>query len=275
MVSFKFQGCTFVGNDITCNFNAPSSATSVSEFAFTGCVFRFQANFSEFIVDGNGTNFNLIGNTFRFTGIPVTVGGVDKYNLPVPIVSLYDIKGYAVTGNSFCGVLPIYEAPAYMRVNGTSSGKFQGNLFPQADILTTGGDVAVVGTNTNVTILESQQTSRRLLNTVIPNGTYNLASPTIASINTICTKPQAAIVQLYIDTSTITNPGLGDMIIECVGLGPFAGNKYQVNGTGTNGINAIFVGTVFGTVSFNITTNFQIVTTTGASQRSFMSITFI
>jgi hypothetical protein len=114
-----------------------------------------------------------------------------------------------------------------------------------------------------------------LLNTVISNGTYNLANPIIASINTICTKPQVAIVQLYIDTSTITNPGAGDMIIECVGLGPFAGNKYQVNGTGTNGVNATFVGTVLGTVSFNIITNFQIVTTTAASQRSFMSITFI
>jgi hypothetical protein len=238
-------------------------------------VFRLWANFSEFIVDGNGTNFNLTGNTFRFYGDPITVGGIDKYDLPVPIVSLYDIEGYAVTGNSFHGVLPIHEAPSYMRVNGTSSGKFQGNLFPQTDILTTGDDVAVIGTNTNVTILESQQASRRLLNVGISNGTYNLSNPTIASINTICTKPQTAIVQLYIDTSTITNPGAADMLIECVGLGPYASNKYQVNGTGTNGVNAIFVGTVTGTIYFNIITNFQIVTSTAASQRSFMSITFI
>lgn len=273
LVSLKFNGCNFVGNDMSLQFGS-STTLNRSEIVFSGCVFRIWANLSELIVGGYVQGFAVTGCVFRFYGDPVTVGGVDKYNLPVNIWAISDVSNFVFSNNTFSGILPIHEAPCYITLGDVSDAIFSGNQFPQTDVLTTGDDVRVTGTAENVIVLGSQQSNRRQLSAGISAGTYNGGNPVLASIDTQCTKPAMAIVNVYVDATTITNPGATTMLFELEGLSPATVNKREVKSTGSQAIDYTFVGVVNGTVNFKVYSSLQAVVGAGTTAK-FMTITFI
>lgn len=273
LVSLKFNGCNFVGNDMSLQFGS-STTLNRSEIVFCGCVFRIWANFSELVVGGYAQGFSVTGCVFRFYGDPVTVGGVDMYNLPVNIWAISDVSNLVFSSNTFSGILPIHQAPCYVTLGDVSDAIFSGNQFPVTDILTTGDDVRVTGTADNVIVLGSQQSNRRQLSVGITAGTYNGGNPVLASINTQCSKPAMAIVNVYVDDATITNPGATTMLFELEGLAPISINKREVKTTGAQSLDYTFVGIVNGTVNFKVYQSLQAVVGAGTTAK-FMTITFI
>lgn len=274
LVAFKFNGCSFVGNDMSLQFGVPNANWSRREFIMSDCIFRIWANLSEIIFGGALEGMTMTGNVFMFYGDPITVGGVDKYNLPVNIINIADLSGFDISNNVFKGILPINQAPCYITLGDTSNGVLSANQFPQTAILTTGDDVRIVGTAENVIVLGSQQSSRRQLSVGITAGTYNGANPVIASIATQCSKPAMAIVNVYIDNVTITNPGAITMLFNLEGMGPAGITKREVISTGVQSIDYTFVGIVNDTVNFKVDQSLQMVVGAGTTAK-FMTITFI
>lgn len=269
-VSIKFTGCTFVGNGMSYQFgNAPEYTR---EFAMTGCVFRLWANLGKIVFGGFVAGVSITGNVFQLYGDDA--GGGTAYNLPQTILEIADMSEYTITGNSFGGILPINNAVTYITLGSTSAGLVANNAFPVQTSLSSGNDVTVTGTFANVIVDGWQQTSRKFLTQGITAGTYNVGSPTVASIVTGLTKPCNAIIQVYIDDATITNPGASTMLFELEGLSPVSVNKREVKATGAQAIDYTFTGLVSGTISFKVNASLQMVVGAGTTAK-FMTITFI
>ena len=270
LVSFKFTGCTFVGNGMSLQFGSAPDRTR--EFAFTGCVFRLWANLGKIVMGGSLSGAAITGNVFKFYGDDA--GGGTAYNLPQTILEISDVSEYTITGNAFGGILPINNATTYIVLGDTSEGVVANNAFPAQASLSSGNDVTIQGTSVNVIVDGWQQTSRKFFTQGITAGTYNGANPIVASINTGLTKPCNAIVQVYIDEATITNIVGITMLFELEGLTPAAVNKREVKTTGAQAIDYTFVGLVSGTVSFKFLQSLEMVVGAGTTAK-FMSITFI
>ena len=269
-VSIKFTGCTFAGNGMSYQFgNAPEYTR---EFAMTGCVFRLWANLGKIVFGGFVAGVTITGNAFQLYGDDA--GGGTAYNLPQTILDIADMSEYTITGNSFGGILPINNAVTYITLGSTSAGLVANNAFPVQTSLSSGNDVTVSGTFANVIVDGWQQTSRKFLSQGITAGTYNVGSPTVASIVTGLSKPCNAIVQVYIDDATITNPGAATMLFELEGLTPVSVNKREVKATGAQAIDYTFTGLVSGTISFKVNASLQMVVGAGTTAK-FMTITFI
>ena len=270
LVAFKFTGCSFVGNGMSLQFG--SAPTYTREFTITGCVFRLWANLGKIVMGGSLSGAAITGNIFQLYGDDA--GGGTAYNLPQTILEIADLSEYAITGNAFGGILPITNAVTYITLGNTSAGLVAANTFPVQTSLSSGNDVTIAGTSANVIVDGWQQTSRKFLTQAITAGTYNTGSPTVASIATGLTKPCNAIVQVYIDDATITNPGATTMLFELDGLSPIGVNKREVKATGAQAIDYTFIGLVSGTVNFKVNASLQMVVGAGTTAK-FMTITFI
>lgn len=272
LVAFKFVGCSFVGNGMSLQFGVPNPSNSRREFAITGSVFRLWANLGKIVMGGALSGAAITGNTFQLYGDSALAG--TAYDLPQTILEISDLSEYAITGNVIGGILPINNAVTYITLGDTSNGLVSGNSFPSQNSLSSSNDVTIQGTSANVIVDGWQQTSRKLFTQGITAGTYNTGSPTVASINTGLTKPCNAIIQVYIDDATITNPGASTMLFELEGLSPVAVNKREVKATGAQAIDYTFTGLVSGTVIFKVNASLQMVVGAGTTAK-FMSITFI
>jgi hypothetical protein len=272
LVAFKFVSCSFVGNGMSLQFGAANPNRARREFAFTGCVFRLWANLGKIVMGGSLSGAAITGNTFQLYGDDA--GGGTAYNLPQTILEIADLSEYTITGNAFGGILPITNAVTYITLGDTSAGIVADNAFPVQTSLSSGNDVTIQGTSANVIVDGWQQTSRKFLTQGITAGTYNTGSPVVASINTGLTKPCNAIIQVYIDNATITNPGGATMLFELEGLSDPGTTKRQVNSTGAQSIDYTFTGLVSGTVNFKVNASLQMVVGSGTTAK-FMTITFI
>jgi hypothetical protein len=270
LVAFKFTGCSFVGNGMSLQFGSAPDRTR--EFTMTGCVFRLWANLGKIVMGGSLSGASITGNTFQLYGD--SAGGGTTYNLPQTILEIADLSEYTITGNSFGGILPINNAVTYITLGDTSAGLVADNAFPVQASLSSGNDVLVQGTSANVIVDGWQQLSRKFLTQGIVAGTYNAGSSAVAAIDTGLTKPCNAIIQVYIDDATITNPGASTMLFELEGLAPVGVNKREVKATGAQAIDYTFVGLVNGTVTFKVNASLEMVVGAGTTAK-FMSITFI
>jgi len=230
------------------------------------------ANLGKIVIGGFVAGVGITGNVFQLYGDSALSGAA--YDLPQTILEISDVSEFTITGNSFGGILPINNAVTYITLGDTTAGLVANNAFPVQNALSSGNDVTIQGTSSNVIVDGWQQQTRKLFTAGVSAGTYNTGSPTVASIATGMTKPCNAIVQVYIDDATITNPGAATMLFELEGLVPTTVNKREVKATGAQAIDYTFTGLVSGTVTFKVNASLQMVVGAGTTAK-FMTITFI
>lgn len=269
LVSFKFLGCTFAGNGFSLQFGASSNRRS--EVSFNGNIFRMWVNLGQFIMGGGLDGFSFADNSVYMYGD--SAAGGTQYNLSVAPISIANIKNFVIADNVLVGILPLNSVVTYMILGDTSSGTVSANQFPPQNTLTSGNDVSIQGTSTDVVILQGQQTSRRQLTATIPDGTY-VANGVLATINTGLTKPRMATVEVYIDNANITNPGAGDMFFQIMGLN--GTDQYlRVLSTGNQVLRMSVTGFVSGTLTFKVLSSLQIVLSSSNSYYRSFKVTFI
>ena len=269
LTSLKFVNNTFVGNGMSLQFG--NNVPNVREIEFVGNVFRLWASLGKLTFGGYFIGFTFCSNVLAVYGDDV---GGTQYNLPQEIINLSNVRNYTLSDNVLTGILPINNASAYVIVGDTSQGTIADNIFPTQNSLSAGSDVSAQGTNTDVVVLGTQQTDLRQLTASIVEDTYT-AGETVASINTHLTKPRMAIVEVEIDSATITNPGSSYMTFEFTGQSAPANQYFRLLNTGQQSIYIKRALLVSGTVSFKVATSLQMVISDSASFYRTFKITFV
>lgn len=271
LVSLKFSNCTGVGNGVYLDYG--SSPLLTSELEFVGNVFRLYVNLGIWSIAGQVSGVNLAGNQIRVIGDLVNIAGTDYYNLVGRPFEMTSVKGFRVDGMTITSALPLNTVASFMRLTNCSQGTVGPYHVPPQIGLTSGNDVVLSGTSTDVVVIGMQQTAGRQIVTNIANGTYNTGSPTVVSYNTGLTKARMATVSVYIDLAQITNPGGTTMLFEIAGVN--ATDRFRrVLAAGNASLEYHCTGLVMGTVSLLVSSSLQMVIDATAIHR-YLKVTYL